>query len=90
MIIRDTAPTQAEEPITSTSAKDSSIQAPAEKTLAVKSVLEIVTREAITVPTPEAPIGTSKMRQFLTKLAPMLLGGTMHHLRLLRAPPSLS
>ena len=49
----------------------------------VKSDLKIVTQEAITVPTPEALIVTSKMRQLFIELAPVFLGGT-------RAPPSTS
>jgi len=81
IFVGDTVATQVEEPITSTSAEDSFVQAPAEKTLAVKSVLEIVTLEAITVSTPEAAVVTSEMRQFLTELAPVLLGG-------MSAPPS--
>ena len=82
MIVGDIAPAQAEEPITSTSAEDSSIQALAERTLALKPALEI-SQEAITVPTPEAPVVTSKMRQLLTELAPVLLAGTS-------AQPSIS
>ena len=53
MIVGDIALTQAEEPITCTSAENSSIQAPAERTLALKSALEIVTQEAINILTPE-------------------------------------
>ena len=83
MIIEDTAPVQAEEPIKSTNAEDSSVQALPERTLAVKYVLEIVTQEAITVPTPKALVVPSEMRQLLIKLAPVLLRGTS-------APPSIS
>ena len=60
MIVGDTALAQAEEPIRSTSVKDSSIQALVEKTLTVKSALEVVTQEAITVLTPEASVVTSE------------------------------
>ena len=82
MTVGITASAQAEDPITSTSVEDSSVQTPAQKTLMVKSVLEIVIRDAITVPTPEALTETSEMRQLLTELASVLLGGTS-------APPSI-
>ena len=49
----------------------------------VKSALEIVTQEAIIVPTPEAPVVTLKMRQLLTELALVLVAG-------MSAPPSTS
>ena len=70
MIVRDIAPAQAEEPITSTSAEDSSVQALAERTFAMKYALEIVTQEGITVPTPEALAVTSKMSSFSLTLHP--------------------
>jgi len=49
----------------------------------VEPVLEVDTQESITVPDPEAPVVTSEMRQLLTQLASILLGGTS-------APPSTS
>ena len=71
----DIAPTQEEKPIIDTSAKDIPVEASAEKALAMEPVLEVATQEAITVPDLEAFVVTSKMRQPLTQLARVLLGG---------------
>ena len=42
----------------------------------MESVLEVAIQEAITILDPKAPVVTSEMRQLLTQLAPILLGGT--------------
>ena len=76
MIASDVAPAQAEELIIDTSAKDIPVEASAEKALTVKPILEAATQEAITIFDPEALVVTSEMRQLLTQVAPIFLGGT--------------
>jgi len=82
--IGDTALARTKEPIIDIGAEDSSVKATARKALAVKPVLEVATtQEAVIAPTPESPVVTSEMRQLLTQLAPVLLGG-------ISAPPLVS
>jgi len=75
MTTGDAVPTQAEEPIMDIGAKDTPVEASTEKVLTMELVLKVATREAITVPNPEASVAISEMRQLLTQPAPALLGG---------------
>ena len=76
MTAGDVALAQAEELIINTGAKDNPFKASTEKTLTVKPVLKVAIQEAISVPNPEAPVVISEIKQLLTQLAPILLGGT--------------
>jgi len=91
MTAGDAALTQVEKSIMDISAKDIPIETLTEKILAVEPVLKIATKEAITVSNPEAnleaPVVTSEMRQLLTQLAPILLGGTSAPSSNLRVSP---
>ena len=72
----DTALARTEESTINIGVEDSSVKAPPKTALAMKPVLKVATtQEDVTTPTPEAPIVTTKMRQFLTQLAHVLLGG---------------
>jgi len=70
MIVGDVALAQVEQPIIDTGAKDISVETSTKKAFTVKPTLKYAIQEAITVPNPEAPLVTSKMRQLLTQLTP--------------------
>ena len=61
----------------STSTEVDSVKILVDKALVVRPALEVTTiQDAITTPTSEALVVTSEMRQLLSPLAPVLLGGT--------------
>ena len=63
--------------IVSSGAEENFVAASVEETLVVHPTLKVATtQDAIHTSTSETPIVTSKMRQILTQLAPVLLGGT--------------
>ena len=76
MIVGNTVTVQAKEPIISASTEEHSIQVPTDRAPMVKFTLEVVTQEATTIPTFEALVVTSEMRQLMVQLASILLRET--------------